>query len=83
VCFALLLCPFLPFFFLQGFFVGGSSGLNVCAAVRVARTLQPGSVVVTVLCDGGALYLDKHWGPNVLESLGLPPDAGSDLSFLS
>jgi cysteine synthase A len=37
----------------EGFFVGGSSGLNLVAAVRAARALGPGHTVATVLCDGG------------------------------
>ncbi|MBA3243184.1 MAG: pyridoxal-phosphate dependent enzyme, partial [Acidobacteria bacterium] len=45
-----------------GLFVGVSAGANVFAALRLARTLGPGSVVVTVLCDGGAKYLsEKFW----------------------
>src|SRR6202043_64084 len=36
----------------EGLFVGGSSGINVAAAVRYARTLPAGSTVVTILCDG-------------------------------
>ena len=43
-------------------YVGVSAGANVHAAVRLARTLPPGSVVVTVLCDAGARYLtDEFW----------------------
>jgi cysteine synthase B len=45
----------------EGLFVGVSSGANVFAALRLARTLQPGSVVVTVLCDGGGRYLSEHF----------------------
>ena len=46
----------------EGLFVGVSAGANVHAAVRLARTLPPGSVVVTVLCDAGARYLtDEFW----------------------
>jgi cysteine synthase B len=45
----------------EGLFVGVSSGANVFAAVRAARTLRPGSVVVTVLCDGGGRYLSEHF----------------------
>ncbi|HKO99784.1 MAG TPA: cysteine synthase family protein [Pyrinomonadaceae bacterium] len=42
----------------EGLFVGTSSGANVFAALRLARTLDPGAVVVTVLCDGGERYLE-------------------------
>jgi cysteine synthase B len=43
----------------EGLFVGPSSGANVFAALRLARTLPAGSVVVTILCDGGERYLDE------------------------
>ena len=46
----------------EGLFVGVSSGANVSAALRLARTMPPGSVVVTILCDGGERYLsDRFW----------------------
>ncbi len=46
----------------EGLFVGPSSGANVFAAARLARSLPAGSLVVTVLCDGGARYLsDRFW----------------------
>lgn len=37
----------------EGFCVGASSGLNVCAAMQVARRLGPGHTIVTLLCDNG------------------------------
>jgi len=43
----------------EGLFVGSSSGANVFAALRLARKLPPGSVVVTILCDDGARYLSE------------------------
>ena len=43
----------------EGLFVGVSSGANVLAALRLARELPGGSVVVTVLCDGGERYLSE------------------------
>lgn len=47
----------------EGVFVGVSSGANVLAALRYAKRLAPGSVVVTVLCDGGGRYLsEEFWG---------------------
>ncbi|HWS52891.1 MAG TPA: cysteine synthase family protein [Pyrinomonadaceae bacterium] len=47
----------------EGLFVGVSSGANVLAALRYAQTLPPGSLVVTVLCDGGDRYLSEDfWG---------------------
>jgi cysteine synthase B len=46
----------------EGLLVGVSAGANVFAAVRLARTLAPGSVVVTILCDAGSRYLsDDFW----------------------
>jgi cysteine synthase B len=46
----------------EGLFNGVSSGANVFAALRLARTLPPESVVVTILCDNGANYLsDRFW----------------------
>lgn len=44
-----------------GLFVGVSAGANVFAALRLARTLRAGSVVVTILCDGGAKYLSENF----------------------
>jgi cysteine synthase B len=50
----------------EGVFVGVSSGANVLAALRYAKGLQPGSVVVTVLCDGGSRYLSEDfWGESL------------------
>jgi cysteine synthase B len=47
----------------EGLFVGVSSGANVIAALRYAKLLAPGSVVVTILCDGGGRYLsEEFWG---------------------
>ena len=45
----------------EGLFVGVSSGANVAAALRYAQGLGPGSVVVTVLCDGGGRYLGEEF----------------------
>jgi S-sulfo-L-cysteine synthase (O-acetyl-L-serine-dependent) len=50
----------------EGLFVGVSSGANVAAALRYASALPAGSVVVTVLCDGGGRYLsEEFWGEGV------------------
>ncbi|MFL6253848.1 MAG: PLP-dependent cysteine synthase family protein [Pyrinomonadaceae bacterium] len=50
----------------EGLFVGVSSGANVAAALRYAQGLTEGSVVVTVLCDGGGRYLsEEFWGEGV------------------
>ncbi len=56
----------------EGLSVGGSAGLNVAAAVRVARDLGPGHTVATVLCDGGARYASKLFNPAFLRERGLP-----------
>jgi cysteine synthase A len=59
----------------EGISVGGSAGLNVAAAIRVARDLGPGHVVATILCDGGARYQSKLFNPDFLLSKGLPVPA--------
>lgn len=59
----------------EGLSIGGSAGLNVAAAVRVARDLGPGHTVVTILCDGGARYQSKLFNPAFLRSKGLPVPA--------
>lgn len=56
----------------EGLSVGGSAGINVAAAIRVARDLGPGHTVVTVLCDGGARYQSKLFNPEFLRSKNLP-----------
>ncbi|TDR94030.1 cysteine synthase A [Enterovirga rhinocerotis] len=59
----------------EGLCLGGSSGINVAGAIRLAREIGPGSTVVTVLCDGGARYLSKLYNPDFLGEKGLPrPD---------
>ena len=56
----------------EGLSVGGSAGVNVAAAVEVARTLGPGHTVVTILCDGGARYQSNLFNPAFLRHKGLP-----------
>ena len=56
----------------EGLFVGSSTGVNVAAAVRVARDLGPGHTVVTVLCDGGGRYFSRLFNPDWLAEKGLP-----------
>jgi cysteine synthase len=56
----------------EGLSVGTSSGINIAAAIRVARSLGPGHVVVTILCDGGSRYQSKLFNPTFLRSKGLP-----------
>ncbi len=56
----------------EGLSVGGSAGLNVAAAIRVAHDMGPGHTVVTILCDGGARYQSKLFNPAFLRAKGLP-----------
>ena len=56
----------------EGLCVGGSSGINVAGAIRVARALGPGHVVVTVLCDYGTRYQSKLFNPEFLRARGRP-----------
>ncbi len=57
----------------EGLFVGGSSGINVAAAVAVARQLGPGHTVVTVLADRGNLYAQRLFNAQWLREKGLTP----------
>jgi cysteine synthase len=54
----------------EGFFVGGSSGINVAAALHVARQMGPGHTIVTVLCDRGGLYAERLFNPAWLKEKG-------------
>ncbi|ASV10859.1 cysteine synthase A [Leptospira santarosai] len=54
----------------DGLFLGGSSGIIVAAAVRLAQELGPGHTIVTVLCDSGARYQSRIFNPEWLESKG-------------
>jgi len=56
----------------EGISIGGSAGINVAAAIKVARALGPGHRVVTILCDGGARYQSKLFNPDFLRGKGLP-----------
>ncbi len=56
----------------EGLCVGGSSGINVAGAIRLARELGPGHTVVTVLADGGSRYQSKLFNPEFLRSKNLP-----------
>ena len=56
----------------EGISVGGSAGINVAAAIRVARDLGPCHTIVTILCDGGARYQTKLFNPAFLRSKNLP-----------
>ena len=56
----------------EGVLVGGSAGVNVAGAIRLARELGPGRTVVTILCDGGQRYASKLFNPAFLRERGLP-----------
>ncbi len=56
----------------EGICLGGSAGINVAAAIKVARRLGPGHRVVTILCDGGSRYQSKLFNPEFLRGKGLP-----------
>jgi cysteine synthase A len=58
----------------EGFFVGGSSGINVAAAVQIARELGPGHTIVTILCDRGGLYAQRLFNPAWLKEKGFEID---------
>jgi cysteine synthase A len=58
----------------DGLFMGGSVGINVGAAVALAKQMGPGHTIVTVLCDGGARYQSRLFNQDWLESKGLLPD---------
>jgi cysteine synthase len=56
----------------EGLCIGSSSGINIAGAVRLARALGPGSVVVTMLCDYGTRYQSRLFDPSFLRSKNLP-----------
>ena len=59
----------------EGLVLGGSSGINVAGAVRMAREMGPGHTIVTILCDYGTRYASKIFNPDFLRSKELPvPD---------
>jgi cysteine synthase A len=55
----------------EGLLLGGSSGVNVAGAVRMARALGPGHVIVTILCDSGLRYRQRLFNREFLASKGL------------
>ena len=56
----------------EGLVLGGSSGINVAGAIRLARDLGPGKQIVTILCDSGNRYQTKLYNPEFLREKGLP-----------
>ncbi|WP_068089195.1 cysteine synthase A [Polycladidibacter stylochi] len=59
----------------EGLCLGGSSGINVAGAMRMAKELGPGHTIVTVLCDYGTRYQSKLFNPDFLRSKHLPVPA--------
>jgi len=59
----------------EGLCLGGSSGINVAGAIRLAKELGPGKTIVTVLCDYGSRYQSKLFNPDFLRSKNLPVPA--------
>ena len=55
----------------DGLFMGGSVGINVAAAVELAKQMGPGHTIVTVLCDSGSRYQSRLYNPDWLKSKGL------------
>ncbi|MBD1904435.1 MULTISPECIES: cysteine synthase A [Cyanophyceae] len=58
----------------DGLFMGGSTGINVAAAVALAKQMGPGHTIVTLLCDGGSRYQSRLFNQEWLASKGLSPD---------
>ena len=59
----------------EGLCLGGSSGINIAGAIRLARDLGPGHTIVTILCDYGTRYQTKLFNPAFLKEKNLPyPD---------
>lgn len=58
----------------DGLFMGGSVGINVGAAIALAKQMGPGHIIVTVLCDGGSRYQSRLFNRDWLASKGLLPD---------
>ncbi len=62
----------------EGLCLGGSSGVNLAGAIRLARHLGPGHTIVTVLCDYGTRYASKMFNPEFLRTKNLPVPAWID-----
>lgn len=56
----------------EGLCLGGSSGINVAGAIRLANEMGPGHIIVTILCDYGTRYTSKLFNPTFLRSKDLP-----------
>jgi cysteine synthase A len=56
----------------EGLCMGGSTGINVAGAIRLAKDMGPGHTIVTILADGGSRYQSKLFNPQFLRAKGLP-----------
>ncbi len=56
----------------EGLCMGGSTGINIAGAIRMAREMGPGHTIVTILCDYGTRYQSKLFNPDFLREKGLP-----------
>ena len=56
----------------EGMCIGGSAGINVAGAIKLAKDMGPGHTIVTMLCDYGNRYASKLFNPEFLTSKGLP-----------
>jgi cysteine synthase A len=56
----------------EGLCLGGSSGINIAGAIRLAKDLGPGHTIVTILCDYGTRYQSKLFNPEFLRGKNLP-----------
>ena len=56
----------------EGLCMGGSTGINIAGAMRMARDMGPGKTIVTILCDYGSRYQSKVYNPTFLREKGLP-----------
>jgi cysteine synthase A len=57
----------------EGWFFGSSTGINLCAAVKVAKQMGPGHTIVTILCDSGSKYQSRLFNSDFLAAKGLTP----------
>lgn len=64
----------------EGLVLGGSSGVNIAGAIKLARALGPGHTIVTILCDTGARYASKLFNPAFLRSKSLPVPVWMDVA---
>ena len=56
----------------EGLVLGGSTGINICGAIKVAKELGPGHTIVTILADSGTRYQSKLFNPEFLRDRNLP-----------